>query len=79
MLSHLFESTTTPIITKIIKFCYLTFFAMGRFREILACKRRLAIALSCFFSTKGDRPFGICQQVRSPLWNKSKRAIDLFK
>lgn len=44
MLSHLFESTTTPIITKIIKFCYLTFLAMGRWRDRLACKRRLAIA-----------------------------------
>ena len=45
MLSHLFESTTTPIITKIIKFCYLTFLAAGRWRDRLACKRRLAIAL----------------------------------
>ncbi|MEG3925956.1 MULTISPECIES: hypothetical protein [unclassified Microcoleus] len=27
-----------------------------------------AIALSCFFSTKGDRPFGISQQVRSLFW-----------
>ncbi len=33
MLSHLFESTTTPIITKIIQFCYLTFLAAGRWRD----------------------------------------------
>lgn len=33
MLSHLFESTTLPIITKIIQFCYLTFLAAGRWRD----------------------------------------------
>ncbi len=33
MLSHLFESTTTPIITKVIKFCYSTFLAAGRWRD----------------------------------------------
>ncbi|MEG3901454.1 hypothetical protein QUB19_03645 [Microcoleus sp. B4-C5] len=31
-------------------------------------KSKSAIALSCFFSTKGDRPFGIRQQGRSLFW-----------
>lgn len=78
MLSHLFESTITPIITKIIKFCYLIFLAMGRFCDILACKRRLAISLSSSFSRKSDRPFGISHKVRSPFTPFSQpRAIAL--
>ncbi|MGB7711115.1 MAG: hypothetical protein WBL95_16550, partial [Microcoleus sp.] len=31
-------------------------------------KQPIAIGLSCFFSAKGDRPFGISQKVRSTFW-----------
>ncbi|MEG4305230.1 hypothetical protein QUB16_21330 [Microcoleus sp. D3_18a_C4] len=53
---------------------------MGRFCDILACKCRLAIALSSSFSKKCDRPFGICQQVRSPFLAFSQpKAIALLE
>ncbi|MEG5016535.1 MULTISPECIES: hypothetical protein [unclassified Microcoleus] len=53
---------------------------MGRFGDILACKCRLAIALSSSFSKKSDRPFGICHKVRSPFLAFSQpKAIDLLE
>jgi len=40
-------------------------------------KQQIAIALSCFFSKKADRSFGISQKGRS-LFGDMERAINLF-
>ncbi|WP_150111628.1 hypothetical protein [Oscillatoria nigro-viridis] len=53
---------------------------MARFCEILACKRRLAIALYPFLSKNCDRPFGISHKVRSPFLAFSQpKAIALLE
>ncbi|MEG4272777.1 MULTISPECIES: hypothetical protein [unclassified Microcoleus] len=43
------------------------------------CKHKLAIDLYCFFSTKGDRPFTISQNVRSLFTSFSRLKSDRYQ